>query len=66
MNLIERFQNIWKLGEYKPTENTGDLIVQDTKTAVLVKKPMPKQETVFIPRVKRDAIQELVNEDIHE
>ncbi len=65
MNFAERIKNLWNLSNYQPTKNTGDLIINDEVTAVLVKKP-EKQVGRFIPRVTSNPAEEIANEPIHE
>jgi hypothetical protein len=62
MNLFERIKNVWDLSGYKTVKNTGDLVVENEPTLVLVKK----QAGRFIPRVTVTPVEELVNEPIHE
>lgn len=64
MNFFSRISNLYKLSAYRPTENTGDLIVEEQKTAVLVKKPDKK--AVFIPRIKKDPVKEITEQPTHE
>jgi hypothetical protein len=65
MNFAERIKNLWNLSNYVPTKNTGDLIINDEVTAVLVKKP-EKQTGRFIPRVTVTPAEEITQQPIHE
>lgn len=65
MNLVERLKNIWKLSDYEPTKNTGDLIVNEETTAVLIKKP-EVQKGRFIPRVTVTPAEEITAQPLHE
>lgn len=61
MNFFDRITRIWKLSEYEPVKNTGDLVVNEEVTAVLIKKP-EKITKVFLPRVTITPAEEIVNE----
>lgn len=61
MNIIARIKNLYNLSNYEPTNNTGDLKINEQTTAVLVKKP-EKITKVFLPRVIVTPAEEIVNE----
>lgn len=61
MNLFERALNLWKLSDYQPAKNTGDLIVNEEPTAILAKKSQ-KITKVFLPRVTVTPAEEIINE----
>lgn len=60
-SLFARIKNLYNLSNYEPTKNTGDLVVNEEVTAVLVKKP-EKITKVFLPRVTITPAEEIVNE----
>lgn len=63
MNLIDRWNNLWKLSSYEPGQATDEYKTAGTKIAMIVKKLEKKrQSAIFVPHVAKDPIQELVNE----
>ncbi len=57
---FDKVKRIWALADYEPVENSGDLVVENKKTAILVKAP--KQSAVFIPYNKKTPAQEIVEQ----
>lgn len=57
--IFSRLRNLWRLSAYEPNENRIEPLPEGTKITQIIKKP---QKAVFIPRIQRDPVKDLVNE----
>lgn len=57
MTLFARLKNLYKLSEFEPGQATDEYKTPGTVVSMIVKKP-----AVFIPRVKKDPIAEVIHE----
>lgn len=62
MNLIERAKNLWKLSQYEPGQATDETKTPGTEVAMITKKPEKKKQSVFVPRVTRDPVKEIIEQ----